>query len=408
MIIFNVNVIYYNLRSILKLLQRRSSVYADILYANFNKGLVDFIENWALKTGVMYAVGRWFRGGLSNFKNFYAFVQGCRYDSKRFEKYGKYFRGVFSMTKIPEIVFLSSNRDNFSKVLINETYIYGTAFLILLNDSLADPKGWSYIIPGNEKSVKTLSFIYDLFYYHIVLGKWKKLSNRKVFLDPHTNLYYTKEFKHDLYNDKENNMNLIRFFNNQRYMDSFITWFQYFRNRFWDFSLNNRTKNWKGLYSIWDLKKPSSKQVWFYLLTRHKSLRRLEYLRWKKRESKNSNFMLKSLKNMVDKPNFKKLSGWRNRNHNKAIKTHLNLYYKPLNYLKKVNSFRKNWLFLNNLKNYYNIKKSDFENFYKKLKKSDSLNTLLKQEVEQEFSRKFDRTNRIASQIWEFYDNRSI
>lgn len=118
--------------------------------------------------------------------------------------------------------------------------------------------------------------------------------------------------------------------------------------------------------------------------------------------------MIKIMKKIVDKPNFKRLSNWKDQKKNKFLSKHINLYYKPLSYLKKVNSFQKNWLFLNSLKNYYNIKKSNFENFYKKLKKSESLNILLKQEVEQEFSRKFNRRNKIASQIWEFYDNRNI
>jgi ribosomal protein S2 len=70
----------------------------------------------------MYVIGKWFRGGVTNFYNFYAFLQKCRFDSSMFRKYSRYFCGIFSLTKMPDILFLSSNKDNFSRVLVKEAF----------------------------------------------------------------------------------------------------------------------------------------------------------------------------------------------------------------------------------------------------------------------------------------------
>jgi ribosomal protein S2 len=114
---------------------------------------------------------------------------------KRFKAYGRYYSGIFKLTKMPDYLILTSNKDNFSRVLLNEAINYTTIDLIVLNDSLVDSRGCNFIIPGNEKSMSSLDFLYNLFYIEIQKGRFLYLCERykQLILKKKENLFLQDE-----------------------------------------------------------------------------------------------------------------------------------------------------------------------------------------------------------------------
>lgn len=406
--IFNLKIIYFNLRLLLRRLNWRSVFFSDIVYANFNRSLVDFIEEWALKTGVMYVVGKWFRGGITNFVNFYAFLQKCRFDSYSFRKYSRYFCGVFQLSKAPDILFLSSNRDNFSRVLVKEAFNWNAVEMWLLNDSLVDPKHWSFVLPGNEKSRISLNFIYDLFFNQIVLGKMISLCHKDIILNQE-DFFVEEKSKFKIFNEYDYKISTKkRFFDNENYFNRFLNWFSYMKQRDLEMTLNKRFEKWNGRYSWLGFKKHSSKAAWYFILTKRKVLRRLENFKsqrklWAQRTKK---LMLSKV--LVNKPRLKKFVGWKCRKSVHFYKRIRHRFYKSPNYMNKIELFKKRTILYDDFKNYHISKQLNFYNFYKKVKKSQNLKMLFQQEFNKQLSLNFDRNDKLGSFVWEYFDGRNM
>jgi ribosomal protein S2 len=411
-VVFNLKYIYNNLRIFLKNLYERSNVYSDIVYANFNKAFVNFIEKWALKTGVMYIVGTWFRGGLTNFKNFYKFIQICRNDMKRFKAFGRYYSGIFNLTKMPDYLILTSNKDNFSRVLLNEAVNYTTIDLIVLNDSLVDSRGCNFIIPGNEKSMNSLNFLYNLFDIEIQKGRFLYLCERyKSLMSKNKkqikNLENTKKWRSNL-NKEVGIFFKKQIFNNESYFDRFFIWFNFINRR-----IRQRNESKKILYwwSRFHKNKIRKRRTHFrenFIRTKMRSLKWLRFaliLRKKELKKRRSSLLRRGLSYDVPLKFFSKRLKYKRK---KSIKS---IYFRPLNYSRRIKKDRHKIVpFNSDLHSYYHYKSENFNKFFIKLRKSSSLISLFEKELNGELGAKFNKDKKLKNlnNIWEFFEGRNM
>lgn len=426
-VVFDLKFINYNLKLFLKELYERSTVYSDIVYANFNKAFVNFIEDWALKTGVMYILGTWFRGGLTNFKNFFKFIQKCRNDRKRFKAFGRYYMGIFDLTKMPDYLILTSNKDNFSRVLLNEAINYTTIRLVVINDSLVDARGCNFIIPGNEKSMKSLDFLYKLFYLEIFRGRFVNLYEKYLLLlgskqdkvqSEISLLEKDIEWQHNLKN--ENGILLNRkFFNNEKFYDRFFIWFDFINNRIKDRNESKRLLFWWSRFYKGKIRKRRTKFKDNVSRTKLKALKWLRYhFLLRKRELRKRRLSIISRGSGYNIP-LRYISKSRSVSRSRRIAKRMRRrwlfkvkYYRPyLSYTEKIRTDRQRTVPYNStLADYYKYKEVYFNNFFIKLKKSSSLISLFEKEVNNNLNFKFNRNEKMENlnEMWDFFDGRKM
>ena len=149
-----------------------------ILFVGLTKQSVESIKSLAESLNMPYVVDRWLGGTMTNFKVISGRVKVLeemerQYKSEELDKYTKKerlmferelrkmrtnFAGLKKLTRIPDIVFVSSLKE--SSLPIREAKILGVKVVAIANTD-AGPQGIDYVIPANDRSKKSIDLIID-------------------------------------------------------------------------------------------------------------------------------------------------------------------------------------------------------------------------------------------------------
>lgn len=149
-----------------------------ILFVAITKQSVDSVKKLAESLGMPYVVDRWLGGTLTNFKVISSRVKKLEemekeYKSGELDKYTKKerlmferemkkmqerFGGLRKLTKLPDVVFVSSLKE--SALPVHEAKITKIKVVAISNTD-ANPESVSYAIPANDKSKKSVDLIIE-------------------------------------------------------------------------------------------------------------------------------------------------------------------------------------------------------------------------------------------------------
>jgi len=147
-----------------------------ILFTALTKQSVDSVKDLAVSLGMPYVVDRWLGGTLTNFKIINGRVKMMEEMEKKqasgeFDKYTKKerlmfekeinkmqknFGGLRKLTRIPDIVFVSSLKD--SALPVHEAKIAKVPVVAIANTD-AEPGDAQFVIPANDRSKKSIDLI---------------------------------------------------------------------------------------------------------------------------------------------------------------------------------------------------------------------------------------------------------
>jgi len=147
-----------------------------ILFVAVTKQSVESVKNLADSLGMPYVLDRWLGGTLTNFKIINLRVKRLEEMEKlitteAFEKYTKKerllfmreldkmkkkFDGLRKLTKMPEVVFVSSLKE--SALPVAEGKKMGINVVGISNTD-SDPESIDYVIPANDRSKKSVDLI---------------------------------------------------------------------------------------------------------------------------------------------------------------------------------------------------------------------------------------------------------
>jgi small subunit ribosomal protein S2 len=150
-----------------------------VLFVGLNKQSADSMKSLAVEMEMPYVVDRWLGGTLTNYKIISARVKLLEEMEKQsvsgeLEKYTKKerlmfekkiakmrtsFDGLRKLTRLPEIVFVSSLKEG--GIVVRETKRMGIKVIAIANTD-ANPKSADWIIPANDRSKKSIDVILDL------------------------------------------------------------------------------------------------------------------------------------------------------------------------------------------------------------------------------------------------------
>ncbi|OGM99442.1 MAG: 30S ribosomal protein S2 [Candidatus Yanofskybacteria bacterium RIFCSPHIGHO2_02_FULL_41_29] len=149
-----------------------------ILFVALTKQSVDSVKDLAVSLGMPYVVDRWLGGTLTNFKVISNRVKKLeemenarksggleKYTKKErlmFEreilKMEKSFSGLRKLTRLPDVVFISSLKDG--ALPAHEAKIVKIPIIAIANTD-SDPAEVAYIIPANDRSKKSVDLIIE-------------------------------------------------------------------------------------------------------------------------------------------------------------------------------------------------------------------------------------------------------
>ncbi len=148
----------------------------NVLFVGLTKQSASSVQAIAEDLHMPYVINRWLGGTLTNFKTIMArvaFLDELEREQKAggFEKYTKKerimkerqivvlkekFGGIRTMTKIPDVVFLSSLKE--SQLPLREAKLMGVQTVAIVNTD-SDPKQVTYPVPANDNSKKSVELI---------------------------------------------------------------------------------------------------------------------------------------------------------------------------------------------------------------------------------------------------------
>jgi small subunit ribosomal protein S2 len=149
-----------------------------VLFVGQTKQSVDAIKNTAEALNMPYVIDRWLGGTVSNFKTINARVKYMEDLEKSqasgdFEKYTKRekamkekeivalqknFDGLRKLTRVPDIIFISSLKE--SQLPVREAKLTGIKVIGIVNSD-SNPKQIDYPIPANDNSKKSVEMILE-------------------------------------------------------------------------------------------------------------------------------------------------------------------------------------------------------------------------------------------------------
>ncbi len=149
-----------------------------VLFVGLTKQSVDSIKDLADTLNMPYVIDRWLGGTLTNFKVISARVKKLEEMEKQLttgelDKYTKkerlmferelkkmttHFGGLRKLTRIPDVVFVSSLKE--SALPVHEAKKMGVKLVAIANTD-SNPEEASCIIPANDRSKKSVDLIID-------------------------------------------------------------------------------------------------------------------------------------------------------------------------------------------------------------------------------------------------------
>ena len=149
-----------------------------VLFVGLTKQSADTIKDLANETNMPYVVDRWIGGSLTNFKVIAGRVKKMEEMEKQtksgeLDKYTKkerllfdrelkkmenHFGGLRKMTKLPDVVFLSSLRHG--GLPFREAKRLGIK-VVAICDTESDPRAVDYVIPANDNAKQSVELILE-------------------------------------------------------------------------------------------------------------------------------------------------------------------------------------------------------------------------------------------------------
>lgn len=161
-------------REVEKFLEKASLEGEKILFVATKRQAQDIIAEEATRAGMFYVNQRWLGGTLTNFATIRKSIDRLL-DLERLEEQGhfevlrkkeavtkrkeiaklnKFLRGIKSMTKLPEVIFIIDTRKE--NIALAEAKKLGITIIAIV-DTNCDPDGIDYVIPGNDDAVRSIS-----------------------------------------------------------------------------------------------------------------------------------------------------------------------------------------------------------------------------------------------------------
>ena len=149
-----------------------------VLVVGLTKQSAESMKGLAQAINMPYVVDRWIGGTLTNFKVINARVKKLEETEKafktgEFEKYTKkerleksremakmstHFEGLKKLTRIPDVVFVSSLKE--SALPVREAKRMGVKVVAITNTD-SDPNQVNYVVAANDRSKKSIDLIID-------------------------------------------------------------------------------------------------------------------------------------------------------------------------------------------------------------------------------------------------------
>ena len=150
-----------------------------IIFVGTSKQAGDAVKSTAQALGMPFVVNRWLGGTITNFKTIMERVKyldelESQKASGAFEKYtkkeqlmkqkeidslGMRFEGIRKLTKIPDVVFVSSLKDG--ALAVREAKRMGVKLVGIVNTD-SNPDDLDYAIPANDNSKKSVELILEV------------------------------------------------------------------------------------------------------------------------------------------------------------------------------------------------------------------------------------------------------
>lgn len=161
-------------REVEKFLEKAALEGEKILFVATKRQAQDIIAEEATRAGMFYVNQRWLGGTLTNFATIRKSIDRLL-DLERLEEQGhfellrkkeavtkrkeiaklnKFLRGIKSMTKLPEVIFIIDTRKE--NIALAEAQKLGITIIAIV-DTNCDPDGIDYVIPGNDDAVRSIS-----------------------------------------------------------------------------------------------------------------------------------------------------------------------------------------------------------------------------------------------------------
>ncbi len=165
----------------------------SVLLVGTKKQGQEAIKNAALKSGMPYVNQRWLGGMLTNFETVrksiaklemiekmevegtYQFItkKEVAHLRKEREKLNKVLAGVRSMTALPQAIFIVDPKKE--DIALKEAARLGIAVLALI-DTNTNPDLVTYVIPGNDDAIRSITLICEIVSSAILEGRERYLS----------------------------------------------------------------------------------------------------------------------------------------------------------------------------------------------------------------------------------------
>ena len=149
-----------------------------VLFAALTKQSADSVKDLAVSLNMPYVIDRWLGGTLTNHKVIFGRVKKLeemeheqksggldKYTKKErlmfereMKKMGKNFEGLRKLTRMPDVVFVSSLKD--SALPVREAKRMKIPIVAIANTD-SDPEEVNHIIPANDRSKKSVDLIVD-------------------------------------------------------------------------------------------------------------------------------------------------------------------------------------------------------------------------------------------------------
>ena len=149
-----------------------------VLFVSLTKQSTEGIKNLAQALNMPYVIDRWIGGTLTNFKVINTRVRKLEemeaaqksgvYEkytkkervelSKEMAKMSSHFEGLKKLTRMPDVVVVSSLKE--SALPVHEAKKMGVKVVAITNTD-ADPNSVEYIIPANDRSKKSVDLILE-------------------------------------------------------------------------------------------------------------------------------------------------------------------------------------------------------------------------------------------------------
>ncbi len=144
-----------------------------ILFVATKKQAQELIAQEAVRCGMFYVNQRWLGGTMTNFttirKSIDRLLELERMEEenefdrlhkkealkkrKEIEKLNKFFRGIKSMKRLPDVIFIVDTRKE--KIALAEAKKLGIKIIAIV-DTNCDPDGIDYPIPGNDDAIRSI------------------------------------------------------------------------------------------------------------------------------------------------------------------------------------------------------------------------------------------------------------